>query len=248
MRFSIITATRNRASLLQATLDSVLAQRDVDIELVIVDGNSSDNPLEVVRTIAEANPSRVKWISAPDNGVYQALNRGLTLATGDVIGILHAGDLYSSEDILSQVQQAFESTGAPFVYGDIHFTNRQTGRVTRLYRSDRFTPDLLQIGFCPPHPSLYLTRETVGKVGLYNENYIIAGDFDYFVRMAGRLGLKGQYLPVDMVDMATGGLSATLKARLITNNLEKLRALRSNGYRVWPWTLLRRYFYNYQKH
>ncbi|MCC8039025.1 MAG: glycosyltransferase [Bacteroidales bacterium] len=248
MRFSIITATRNRATLLQATLDSILAQRDVDLQLVIIDGQSSDNTVDIVKATADAHPRIVKWISAPDNGVYQALNRGLALATGDIIGILHAGDLYSCDSILSQVQQAFETSRAPFVYGDIHFTNRLTGRVTRIYRSDRFTPQLLQIGFCPPHPSLYLSRETVDKVGLYNEKYIIAGDFDYFVRMAGRLGLKGHYLPVDMVDMATGGLSATLKARLITNNLEKLRALRSNGYRVWPWTLLRRYFYNYQKH
>lgn len=243
MKVSIVTVCRNAGRLLLPTLHSLSAQRDVEIESVIVDGASTDDSVDVIKVFAANSGLTVKWVSEPDNGVYNALNKGIAMATGDIVGLLHAGDRLSSHDVLRLVCRQFENSAIDYVYGDVRFVDLSSGRRTRVYRADRFSPRLLLNGFAPPHPSLYMRRELFDRVGPYREDYVVAADFEYFVRLMLGASASGCYLSVNVVDMEPGGLSSKIVNRLWTNNREKLRALRENGHRVMPLRLLLRYLY-----
>lgn len=243
MKVSVVTVCRDAGSLLLPTLKSIARQREVDIESVIVDGASTDGSVGVIKDFAAGSAFPVRWVSEPDRGVYEALNKGIRMATGDVVGLLHAGDRFTDAGVLRLVSEAFSDASIDYLYGDVRFVDSSTGCRTREYRADRFMPRLLLNGFAPPHPSLYMTRELFDRVGPYREDYTVAADFEYFVRLMLGGSAKGCYLPAMMVDMEPGGLSSRLINRLWTNNKEKLRALRENGCRVMPLRLLLRYLY-----
>lgn len=241
MKFSIITATRNNVATLSATIESVLLQKNVEIEYIIVDGASNDGSLDVIKKYAHKYPQIIRFISEPDNGVYSAINKGIKMATGDIVGLLHGNDTYSSSEILSQINEAMQSGDVPFVFGDVKYTKVGSDRVVRYYSSARFeVSDLLQ-GIAPPHPSLYMRRELFKKYGLYKEDYLIGADFDMFLRLMVVNKLQGKYLALDMVTMTTGGLSTRLYHQIFTNNREKCRALRENSCNVSLFLLLKRY-------
>ncbi len=245
MKISVITVTRNAVDRLEATLESVFSQQGVELESIVVDGASSDGTVDIITRFAAEHPDNMKWISRPDSGIYQALNRGIEMATGEVVGLLHAGDHFTSADVLAHVAVAFADPVVRMTYGDIHFVNRATGKVTRRYRSSKFArkPVLLKNGFAPPHPSLYMRRDLFAEVGPYKEDYRVGADFEYFVRLMLIKGIKGKYLPLDMVEMSTGGLSNRWGSRLWTNPKEKYRALRENNIHSNPFRLLIRYLY-----
>lgn len=240
MKISLITPTLNRCEALAATLRSAMEQQGVDLEMIVVDGASTDSTVATLDSLAKAD-HRLRWVSQPDDGVYQAINRGLRMATGDIIGTLHAGDHFTSTDVLKSVADAMAS-GAMMVYGDVRYVNPQ-GRVTRHYSAKDYTPSMLREGFAPPHPSLYITREVSDRVGSYRENYIVGADFEYFVRLMLVNGIKGLYLPMEMVEMSTGGLSGKWRHRLWTNIMEKRRAFRDNRLPAPSLSLLKRYMY-----
>lgn len=244
MKISVITVTRDAAPAVGGTLMSILSQKNVDVEVVVVDGASTDATIDTVCGIAERYPGKVKWVSEPDNGIYNAINKGLALASGDVVGTLHAGDRFSHDKVLRLVGRAFYDRSIDFVYGDVCFVEAESRKPSgRVYRADRFTPSLLLGGFAPPHPSLYMRREVPGRVGIYREDYSVAADFEYFVRLMLIFGERGRYLPMTMVEMAAGGVSSRWRNRLWTNNVERLKALRDNGQPANPLRLLKRYFY-----
>lgn len=244
MKISVVTVCRNAGGLLGATLQSIVAQRGVDIESIIVDGASTDGTVDVISRFAAESPVPIKWVSEPDRGVYHAVNKGIAMASGDVVGLLHAGDRFSNHDVLGVVSGAFDDPALGFVYGDVSFVGSSGGRRVRVYRADRFKPGLLLNGYAPPHPSLYMRRGIFTSVGRYKEDYAVAADFEYFVRlMLVADCIKSRYLPINMVDMEPGGLSSRLVNRLWLNNKEKLRALRENGFKINPFRLLFRYLY-----
>lgn len=244
MKISVVTVTRNAELTVGGTLMSVLSQRDVDVDVVVVDGASTDATVEIVSEIAGWHPGKVRWLSEPDGGIYNAINKGLALASGDVVGTLHAGDRFHGDNVLSAVDRAFSDRSTAFVYGDVCFVDALSRKPSRRkYCADRFAPRLLLGGFAPPHPSLYMRRELLDRVGVYKEDYSVAADFEYFVRLMLTHGERGRYLSLTMVDMATGGLSSHWRNRLWTNNIEKLRALRENNQPASPLRLLKRYFY-----
>lgn len=242
MKISVITVTRDAVRTVEKTMMSVLSQENVDVELVVVDGASADGTVAAVSAVAERHPGRVKWISESDRGIYDAINKGMSMASGDVAGVLHAGDRFPHAGVLRIVERAFADPSVAFVYGDVSFVDA-SDRTRRVYRADRFAPRLLLGGFAPPHPSLYMRRETFGRVGLYKEDYRVAADFDYFLRLMLVNGETGAYLPVNMVEMSTGGVSSRWSNRLWTNNMERLKALRENDLPANPLRLLKRYFY-----
>lgn len=243
MRVSVITVCRNAGDSLLPTLKSIAAQRGVELELIIVDGASTDGSVDVIKNFAAESALQVKWVSEPDGGVYAALNKGIKMAAGDVVGLLHAGDRFTDPHILRIVGAAFENPAIDYLYGDVKYVEYSTGRCHRNYQSARFQPRMLLNGFAPPHPSLYVRREVFDSVGMYSEEYKVAADFEFFVRLTLVRQSKGCYLPAVMVNMEPGGLSSRLVNRLWTNNKEKLRALHQNGYRVMPLRLLLRYLY-----
>lgn len=240
MKITIITATYNNADFIEATIKSVLAQSYKNIEYIIVDGASTDGSLEVIRRYAEQYP-QISYLSEPDCGVYSAINKGVKMSTGDIVGLLHGNDTFSSATVLEQVAQMMSNADVPFIYGDVKYTAPHGSKIVRYYSSAQFSIDKLQQGIAPPHPSLYMRKELFESYGLYKEDYLIGADFDMFLRLMVVNKLEGKYLPLDMVTMTTGGLSTRLYHQIFTNNREKYRALKENSCNVSVYLLLKRY-------
>ncbi len=243
MKISVITVTLNNSIALEKTIKSVMEQTYSDIEHIIIDGGSIDGSLAIIKRWQQRFPDKIKYVSEADSGVYNAINKGIALATGDIIGLLHGNDFFSSDGILAQMVEKMNETKAPMIYGDIHYINPQDGNTVRNYSARDFSPEMLRKGIAPPHPSLYLRREIFKRHGVYKEDYRVAADFEMFVRLMLVNDVKAVYLPADMVTMTTGGLSTRLRHRLITNTAEKYRALKENGIKTNLFTLLMRYFY-----
>ncbi len=227
MKISIITITRNNAEGLQRTIDSIGSQRHVhEVEHIVVDGESTDGTSGVLAG-ARTEP---ELISRSPRGVYDAINAGIEAATGDVIGLLHAGDTYSDRHVLDDVIATFDShPDTDFIFGDVYFAV-PGGRIARYYSGAECGPHAIVAGLQPPHPSMFIRREAQLRAGLYNADYPSAGDFEMFVRLfMVHTELQWEYLPRNMVCMQPGGVSATLYNRLWGNNRQRMRAFRENN-------------------
>ena len=216
MKISIITITYNSAATLPRALESVRSQTYGDIEHIIVDGASTDGTKELIinyqLSIINSQSPKVRWISEPDGGIYNALNKGIAMATGDVIGFLHSDDVLYSPDSIGQIAATFESSGADVVYGDLEY--RHGDKVVRRWRSNAFRRGDLKYGWMPPHPTVYVRREVYRQVGPYDEWFRISADYDMILRIF-TAGYKTRYIPQVLVAMETGGASnRDAKARL----------------------------------
>lgn len=211
MKISIITITYNSAKTVQRALESVQSQTYKDIEHVIVDGASTDGTKELIETYAKQH-TNVRWISEKDKGIYDAINKGIKLATGDIIGFLHSDDMLYSADSIGQIAAAFEDKNVDVVYGDLQYCSG--GKVVRRWKSNDFNPRALKYGWMPPHPTVYVRREVYQQVGEYDEWFRISADYDMMLRIF-TAGYKSKYIPEVLVSMETGGASnKNTKARL----------------------------------
>lgn len=211
MKISIITITFNSAKSLQRALDSVQHQTYKDIEHIIVDGASTDGTRALIETYAKKHPY-VRYISEPDEGIYNAINKGISMATGDVIGFLHSDDVFASPEVIAQIAAAFEHTQADVVYGDLQYCHGD--KVIRHWKSNTFDPCSLKYGWMPPHPTVYVRREVYEQVGKYDEWFRISADYDMMIRIF-QAGYRTHYIPSVLVCMETGGASnKNTKARL----------------------------------
>lgn len=226
MKISVITAVRNNRDTVAQALDSLLAQTHRDVELIVIDGASTDGTLNVLARYATR---LAVLVSEDDHGIYDALNKGLRRATGDVIGFLHADDLLADNEVLSRVASCFAETGADGVYGDLVYVSKfQPDRIIRNWRSKAFAPGLLANGWMPPHPTLYLKRTVYEQYGLFDTSYRIAADYDFMLRVLREPGLRFVYLPRLLVRMRVGGASNRSLANLWKKSCEDLRALKHN--------------------
>lgn len=235
MKFSIITATYNSASSIRDTLHSIAEQdypRD-QIEWIVIDGASSDNTMERIR--AESfQPAQV--VSEPDQGIYEALNKGVRLATGDIIGFLHADDFYASTNVLSRVACAFGNTQAAAVYGDLQYvrqTTRGTFPVVRNWKSGAYHRNKIGWGWMPPHPALFIKREMYPRAMLDNGEYFrsaytCAADYDFMMRLFVKHGIEPAYLKMVLVKMRTGGTSNRTIRHMIVKSREDWQVIRRN--------------------
>lgn len=244
-KISVITVTSGSAATLHSTLHSVEIQTYPYIEHVIVDQASKDGTADIIRKWAKEWRGEINWISEPDNGPYDAMNKGIAMATGDIVGILNSDDYFTAPDILERVARAFESDAAlDAVYGDIHFVSpAHVDRTVRYFSSRLFRPSLMRFGFMPAHPTLYVRREVYERVGLYKTDYRIAADYEMMVRLFCVHHVRSRYLPVDFVTMRTGGLSTSgIRARLISLR-EDTRACRENGIYTHPLLVSLKFLY-----
>lgn len=208
MKISIITATFNSGKTVKDTFVSVLNQTYNDYELIVVDGGSKDDTVEILRHYEPIFNGRMKWISEPDQGIYDAMNKGIAMATGDVVGILNSDDFYTSYGILRKVANALQDENIDAVYGDVHYVHdNDLGKCVRYYSSKPFRRVWMRFGFMPAHPSFYCRREVYERYGTFDLSYKVAADFECLLRLIFVNRIRTKYLPVDFVTMRTGGAS-----------------------------------------
>jgi glycosyltransferase involved in cell wall biosynthesis len=237
MKISVITATFNSASTLESTLESFRSQEYKNKELIIIDGGSTDGSKEIIRNAGDVVQ---KWVSEPDQGIYDALNKGIRMSEGDVIGFLHSGDLYADSNVLQKIIIPFQESQVDIIYGDLRYVNKdKRKRVVRYWKSGEFHPGLIQKGWMPPHPTFYMRREIYASLGLFDLSFKIAADYDLMLRVLKNPGLKIAYIPEVLVEMETGGLSNGRLVNVIRKSIEDYRAMRKNGI-MNPWWVLGR--------
>jgi glycosyltransferase involved in cell wall biosynthesis len=228
MKISIITVVLNGAMTIERNLDSIAEQRTchADLEHIVIDGRSTDGTLEILQ----------KWrnqieilISESDAGLYDAMNKGIRLATGDIVGILNADDYYANRHVLRDVSTIFQSSDVDAVFGDLEYFNpSQPSISTRLYRSAHFTPEKLPRGLMPAHPTLFLRKSVYDRFGLFKPEYKIAGDFDFIARIFKSSELRYVYVPQTLIRMQTGGISTKGIRSTFLLNKEILRSCQEN--------------------
>lgn len=227
MKISIITAVYNNCETISAALDSALGQADADIELVVIDGGSTDGTLEILRSYADRLDVLV---SEPDQGIYDALNKGIRRASGDVVGFLHSDDLLADTGVLSRIAAAFADPEVGALYGDLLYVSKDDpDQVVRYWRAGIFSTHRLRWGWMPPHPTLYVRRNMYEQLGLFDTSFRIAADYDFILRLLGREGIEVRYIPEVLVKMRVGGASNRSLHNIVRKSSEDLRALRRNG-------------------
>lgn len=227
MKISIITATFNAEHFLEDCINSVLQQNYPHIEYIVVDGMSSDGTKDILKGYA----NRItKIISEKDKGMYDALNKGIALATGDVVGLLNADDFFASKDVVSKIAEAFTTSKADVLYGDLWYVDQQdTDKPLRKWRSKPYKHGMFQWGWMPAHPTFYAKRELFEKYGSYRLDLGSACDYELMIRFMHKYKLKSVYLPKLMVKMRAGGMSnSSLENRRKANKAD-LKAMKING-------------------
>lgn len=238
MKISVITVVRNRKDTIREAIESVLSQTYNNTEYIVVDGSSNDGTTEIIQEYQERIS---KFISEPDEGIYDAMNKGIKLATGDIIGILNGDDLYAGSDILETVAREFMTKDIDCLYGDLVYVDeKDTSKVIRYWKSCGFEKGLFERGWHPPHPTFFTRRECYEKYGCFNLDFKIAADYELMLRFLNRYGLKSMYLPRVMVRMRMGGESNKNLINILKANIECYRAWKINNMSVTPLIVLRK--------
>ncbi len=227
VKISVITVCYNSAATIRDTIESVLAQDYADIEYLVIDGDSSDATMDIVRSYGDKIDVVV---SEPDQGIYDAMNKGIRLATGDVIGILNSDDLYAYDSALSELVKLMMSSGSDTVFADLAIVDAlDCDRVIRHYDSSKFHPGRLAYGWMPAHTTFMVRRELYVKHGGFLTDYQIAADFEMVARLLHTAAASYAYLPVIAVKMRAGGISTRGFKNSWILNREIVRACRTNG-------------------
>jgi len=230
MKITIVTVTYNSEKTLRDTIESVFMQSYSDYEYIIVDGNSKDATIDIVKAYCLQFGGRMRYISENDNGMYDAMNKGIKMATGDIVGFLNSDDFFTSNNILQEVASTFESNEIDAVYGDIHFVNADNlSKRVRYYSSRFFARPLMRFGFMPAHPSFYCRLDTYLKYGGFDTSYKIAADFENLLRLIFIHRIRTKYIQKDFVTMRIGGISTAGMASRQQIMKEHLHAMKKNG-------------------
>jgi glycosyltransferase len=239
MKISIITVVFNNKNRISVAIDSVVKQTNADIEYIVVDGGSSDDTQAVVNSYGKKVS---KFICEPDKGIYDAINKGILISTGEVVGLLHSDDIFGNEQIISMITEVFDNTGADGVYGDLNYVSKENPeKVIRHWKSGPFKTSMLHRGWMPPHPTLFLKRKIFDNYGLYDSGFKISSDYDFMLRIMSRPELKFEYLPQIITRMRVGGTSNRSLKNIIRKSKEDLQALRKNNAGGWSVLLMKNF-------
>lgn len=223
MKISIITAVHNNCDTIEDTIQSVLAQKYENVEYIIVDGGSTDGTLDIIKKYPD---SIARWVSERDNGIYDALNKGLTMATGDIIGFLHADDLYAHGMVLDLVVSRILNCGAESCYGDLLYVHKNnTDRKVRYWKSGPYRHGLFKRGWMPPHPTFFARKHVFEKYGCFNTDFKIAADYELMLRFMEKNRISTHYIPDVLIKMRVGGAS--------NRNLKNMIIKSSEDYKAW---------------
>ena len=228
MKISIITVTFNRAHVIKDSIEGVLRQSYKDYEYIIVDGASKDNTVEVIKEYEPKFEGRMRWISEPDKGLYDAINKGFKMATGDVVGIINSDDYFHRDDTFDIIAKAFEDPSVDAMYADERDVDTDHPEKGEWFcKSDFFRPWMYRIGMMPAHQTFYAKRELFEKYGYYKTDYKITADFELMLRFFYVNKLKAKYVPEAILTFRTGGVSTQWKNKMLLNK-ETVRACREN--------------------
>lgn len=226
MKVSIITVTYNSEVTIEDTLRSVALQTYSNIEHIIIDGSSKDKTIEIVKKFNHV----VKIISEPDKGIYDAMNKGINIATGEIVGILNSDDFYQSDNIISKIVQVIEEKNVDSVYGDVKFVKSENlNKIVRYYSSANWNSEKFAFGYMPAHPSFFVKRKAYQNCGLFKTDYKISADYELMVRFLYVNKLSSQYINEPLVVMRAGGVSNQGLKSIYILNKEIIRACRENG-------------------
>jgi glycosyltransferase involved in cell wall biosynthesis len=238
LKISIITAVFNRESTIERCVLSVLEQNYSNIEYIVVDGKSTDGTISILNGYSE---KVAKIVSEKDLGIYDALNKGLSMATGDIIGFLHSDDYFANNTVVDTIANAFIDGDTDLIYADLDFFHQNTpDKSARFFSSSFFRPWMMRFALQPAHPTVYARKALYDRVGNFNLNYKISADFDWLLRSVVLAKCKSQYLKSTFVKMQMGGASTGGIKAMINHNAEDLKILKSHGiYSNWIFVLLK---------
>jgi len=236
MKITVITACYNSGATVADAIRSVAAQDYGGVEHLVIDGGSKDGTQDIVKTLGL---KVARFTSEPDHGIYDALNKGIRAATGDVVGIMHSDDLYANASVLSHVAQFMAEKGVDSCYGDLVYVERAApDKVVRTWRSGDYDRENFRRGWMPPHPAFFLKRSVYEKYGLYSLDFPLASDYELMLRMLYRHGVTTAYLPEVLVKMRCGGTSRAGVVNTSKMLMENYRSWTSNDLPVSPFTIL----------
>lgn len=228
MKFSLISCSYNSKKTINDLIDSVINQDHNNVEHIIIDGSSTDGTLEILNSYKKDNSS-LKLISENDNGVYDALNKGLNLATGDIIGFVHSDDFLDSNIIISEIASIFENNDIHGVYGDLQYVKRNDiSKIVRSWKSRPFYPEMIKKAWMPPHPTLFLRKEVYEKHGHFDTSYKISADYEFILRIFKDQFLNFEYFPKVITTMRLGGISNGSLRNIALKVKEDYRAMRKH--------------------
>lgn len=237
MKLTIITAARNAAATIADTLQSVAEQSHPDVEHIIIDGASTDGTLDVVRGFGHV----AQLVSESDHGLYHAMNKGIRMATGEIVGILNADDVYAHSNVLKTVAGVFQDPDVDACYGDLLYVERdRPERIVRYWQSQPFSPGLFHRGWLPAHPTFFVRRNLYERFGGFDLRYKIQSDFELTMRLLEINRVRSRYLPEVLVRMRMGGTTNNSIVNMVKGNLESYRACRRHGLAVTPWFFVRK--------
>ena len=233
MKISVITVTFNSAKTVRDTIESILKQQYKDYEYLVIDGGSKDETVEIIKEYEPKFGGKMRWVSERDKGMYDGINKGIRMATGDVVGIINSDDFYHRTDIFSVIAKAFEEhPEMQAIYGDVRFVNPDNlEKTVRYYSSKNWRPWRFRFGFMPAHPSFFTYKENFEKYGYYQYDYHIAADYELLIRHLYTNKVPAMYVHEDFMKMRTGGRSTDGIQANIRLNKEIVRACKENG--IW---------------
>lgn len=230
MKISIITVCYNSEKYIKDAIESVLNQDFDNMEYIIIDGASTDKTLEIVKSYG----SKInQFISEPDKGIYDAMNKGIALATGDVIGTLNSDDLYINNKVLTNISETFTNSGSNIVFGDLFYVEKEnTNTIVRKWQTKSFVPGSFKKGWHPPHPTFFVANKIYKKYGAFNLNYKLAADFELMLRFLEKHHIKNAYIQKPLVKMRLGGATNKNFSNIFKQNIECYKAFRNNNLQV----------------
>ena len=227
VKISIITATYNRAHIIKDCIESVLRQKYTNYEYIIVDGASKDNTVEILKEYESKFEGRMRWISEPDKGLYDAINKGFKMATGDVVGIINSDDYFHRDDTFEVIAKAFEEPGVNAIYADERVVDDKD-KTLYYDRGNYFRTWMYRIGLMPGHASFYAKKSLFEQYGYYKTDYKITADYELMMRFAYINHVKMKYIPEDLLSFRTGGMSTQMSQKMRLHK-EQVKACRENG-------------------
>ncbi len=235
MKISLITVSYNSERTLRDTMESVLSQSYTNIEYIIVDGGSNDRTTEIIHEYEPRFKERLHWISESDKGLYDAMNKGIRMATGDIIGIINSDDLLYDSDVIKEIVDCFRQKSVDCVYGNLEFVKEDnTNKVVRTWIGSQYKTEGFRKGWHPAHPTFYVKRNCYERLGGYDISFNISADFELMLRFIEKFQISNAYLNRSFVKMRMGGESTGSISKIIEGNKNVLRAFRKNQISVSP--------------